>query len=360
MRRPLDYADRRVEAVQMFDRTIEQAERVGHWGVASEAWGNKAVALMYLNRMRDSMQASRLAIECGRRAGTERGNLLIDEMTLLGSLRDLGEFDAYLAQAESLPARLREVGYPVWAWNAENDLAICFMWLGRPRTGAADPDGHARRPSADDARGPPVHAGAAAARPAAPDRDGAAAALVRTAHALIESAGGTGRSYVRLKVALELARDDDSEGTFGRVASLEAEAVEREQFMLAMQALLLRTELLTRRGAMRDAARAGHDLLEPLRTRRRAGRRLSAGPLVDRSRGAGVVRSGRCRRGAAARAELDRRGGAAACAGGLQAKLSRAQSGQRACPRRGASASERGALTPQARGGLQALSITLQ
>jgi hypothetical protein len=37
--------------------------------------------------------------------------------------------------------------------------------------------------------------------------------------------------------------------------------LEREQFMLAMHALLLRTEMLTQRGAVTEAAAAGRDLM---------------------------------------------------------------------------------------------------
>ncbi|MBS0446415.1 MAG: AAA family ATPase [Proteobacteria bacterium] len=258
----LDYADRRIEAVQMFDRTIRQAAAVGHWGAEGEAWGNKAIALMYLNRMGESVEASKRAIECSRRAGAEHGNLLIDEMTLLGSLRDLGRFDAYLAQAESLPQRLREAGYPVWAWNAENDLAICFLWLGRPELA------HRTLSPIPDDQPPMIRASRWFTQArlwrgrSVPEGTPGPAALVRAAHALIESAGGTGRSYVRLKVALEQSRDDDAPGALARIAALEAEMLEREQFMLAMQALLLRTELLASSGAHVEAAAAGRELLE--------------------------------------------------------------------------------------------------
>lgn len=257
----LDYADRRREAVRMFDQVIEQAEPRARWSAASEAWGNKAIALMYLNRPVDSLEASLRAIDCGRRAGTDRGSLLIDEMTVLGSLRDLGRYAEYLEPAERLPQALREVGYPVWAFNAENDLAVAYLWLGRPELAR-----RALTPIPDD-QAPMMRASrlftqARLARwGATATGQPSAAELVKRAHALIEAAGGTGRSYVRLRVQLELARDEPADAAIERVVAIEAEAIEREQLMLALHALVLRTELLLRVGAADRAADAGEELL---------------------------------------------------------------------------------------------------
>ena len=77
---------------------------------------------------------------------------------------------------------------------------------------------------------------------------------MRQANALVEAAGGTGRSYVRLKIALELARDDAPADGARRAAQIEAEALQREQLMLATHALLLRIELLGRCGEEAAAA----------------------------------------------------------------------------------------------------------
>ncbi len=258
----LDHADRRVEAVAMFERAIAQAEALGHWGAANEAWGNKAIALMYLHRLPASLEASQKAIECGQRAGSERGSMLIDEMSMAGTLRDLGRFADYLARAEALPQALRNVGYALWACNAENDLAICFAWLGRPelaqRTLTPVPDDMAPimraarlYTQARLLRWRPTAAGGA--RPAA---------LVRQANALIEAGGGTGNSYVRLKVALELARDEEPTAALAATVRIEAEAQRREQWMLAAHALVMRTELLTQMAATERAALAACELIE--------------------------------------------------------------------------------------------------
>jgi hypothetical protein len=256
----LDYADRRAEAVAMFDLAIAQAELLGHWTAANEAWGNKAIALMYLNRMHPSMEASRQAIESGKRAGNERGNLLIDEMSLAGSLRDLGRFADYLAVAQPLPQALRDVGYAVWAFNAENDLAIAYAWLGRPEMAQQTlthlPD---ELPSVWRAARLFTQARLLRWRQLGPGEAGPAA-LIRQAHQLMLGAG-SGRSYVRLKVALELARDDDAATALASVKAIEAEALQREQLMLAAHALVFRCELILRLGLPDEAAAAAHTLM---------------------------------------------------------------------------------------------------
>jgi len=258
----LDYADRRIEALAIYDRTIDEAERLGHWSAASEAWCNKASALLYLGRGADNLHATMRGLDCGQRAGIDRSNLLIDEMNLAGALRDSGRFAEYLLRAEPLPQALREAGYPLWALNAENDLAVCFDWLGRPELAR-----QALSPLPDDV--PPVMRAARLFTQARllrghPPAAGQAspAQLVQQAHALIEAAGGPGRSYVRLKVALELARDEEAALALEHTASIAAEATQRQQFMLAGHALMLRLSLLLERGDTAAAASAGHELLD--------------------------------------------------------------------------------------------------
>lgn len=258
----LDYADRRTEALRVYERAIEAAERLGHWSAASSAWGNKSAAHMYLNQLATSLHATERALDCGKRAGGERGHTLIDAMNLAGNLRDLGRFAEYLQRAEPLPQQLREAGYALWAFNAENDLAIGYLWLGRPelahRALSPIPDDvapvmHATRlfTQAKLLRGQRVPAGAQAP-----------AQLVRRAQALIEAAGGTGRSYIRLRVALELARDEEPALALERVGAIEAEATSREQLMLATHALVLRTELLLQSGDVEGAAVAARQLTQ--------------------------------------------------------------------------------------------------
>ncbi len=238
----LDYADRRREAIAAFARTIDEAERLGRWAAAAEAWGNKAVALMYLNRLQASEEASRRAIASGQRAGLEQGALLIDEMNLAGSLRDLGRFAEYLPLAESLPRRLRAAGYAAWALNAENDLAIAYAWLGRPELAH-----RTLSPVPPDA---PALLGVARlfteSRLLRRSDARAAADRVRQARALLVGGEGIGRGYVGLKLALEVARDLPLGAARAEAQAIEVEAERREQFMLAAHAQLLRLELSRR------------------------------------------------------------------------------------------------------------------
>jgi DNA-binding SARP family transcriptional activator len=244
----LDYADRRSEALQAFDAAIAQAVGLRRWDSANELGCNKAIALMYLNRLQDSTDAARLAIEHGRLAGLEPASLLMDDMNLAGNLRDLGFFSEFLRLAEPLPRALREVGYEVWAFNAENDLAGGYVWLGRPDLAwkSLSPIANTQPPIIRASR-LFTRAALLRRRPAGPTGE-SPAQLVRQAQALLIEAGATDRSYVRLKVALELAREDEPQVAIKRVLAIEGEARQREQFMLATHALLLRTEIFLRQG----------------------------------------------------------------------------------------------------------------
>jgi len=261
----LDYADRRTEALGVLDRTIAEAELAGRWLVCAEAWGSKSIALLYLGRLQPSLDAVVHSIACSRRAGIAESGLLIEEMGRAGGLRDLGRFADYLPLGQRLPQALRAAGYPVWAINAENDLALAYAWLGRPdlawRTLTA-----LAPATADDAL-PAMMRAARLLTLARLARDfgvtavaTAPAQLVRDAAALID-AEGVGRSHVRLRVALELARDLAPADALRQVAEVEAEALARENHMLAAHAALLRTRLLLAQGQHAGALAAADTLL---------------------------------------------------------------------------------------------------
>jgi hypothetical protein len=181
-------------------------------------------------------------------------------MSLAGSLRDLGRFADYLAVAQPLPQALREVGYAVWAFNAENDLAIAYAWLGRPemaqQTLTPLPD---ELPSVWRAARLFTQARLLRWRQLGAGEAGPAA-LIRRAHQMLQGAS-SGRSYVRLKVALELARDEEAATALASVKAIEAEALQREQLMLAAHALVFRCELMLRLGLLDEAAAAAHTLM---------------------------------------------------------------------------------------------------
>ena len=257
----LDYADRRREALEVFERTIEEAERLGRWSAASEAWGNRSVALMYLHRLDDCLQAVHRSIACAERAGSEPSALLIDRMNLAGALRDLGRFGEYLMLAEPLPQQLREAGHDAWALNAENDLAVCYAWLGRLELAH-------RVLSPVPPQAPPALQAARLfveawlqRRQAATGDTREPAGKVRRARELLGDHGG-GRTYVRLKLALESCRDLPPSAALETLAAVEAEALQREQLMLASHAQLLRLQLQLQLGQDDAAALTAAGLLD--------------------------------------------------------------------------------------------------
>lgn len=257
----LDYADRRREAIRTLDATIEEAERLGRWTAASEAWGNKSIALAYLNRLHDSLDAARQAVACGQRAGLERAGMLIDEMTLAGSLRDLGHYGEYLPLAERLPTALREAGYAGWAVNAENDLAIGYAWLGRLEL-AHGVLGPVPQESPATLRAARLFTEARLMRMQHGPDGRAGEELIREARGLLEQQNGGGRSYVRLKLALEGARAAPAETGLAELESIVDDAQRREQTMLAAHAEVLKLELLLRLGRHAQAAGVARAVLQ--------------------------------------------------------------------------------------------------
>ena len=220
---------------------------------------------MYLGRLQPSLDAVVHSIACSRRAGIAESGLLIEQMGRAGGLRDLGRFADYLPLGHGLPQALRDAGYAVWAINAENDLALAYAWLGRPDLAwrALTP----LAPATADAALPAVMRAARLLTLARLARDfgvtavtTAPAQLVREATALID-AEGAGRSHVRLRVALELARDLPPADALAQVAAVEAEALARENHMLAAHAALLRTRLLLAQGQQGAALDAADTLL---------------------------------------------------------------------------------------------------
>lgn len=127
----LDHANQREQSLWAHDQVIAEAQHQQRWLPAAVACCNKSVALLMLDRLRDSTECAERGIALSRRAGVDDAGLLVDEMNLAGNWRDLGWFSRYLARAERLPDELRAVGFSMWAANAEHDLAVAFVWLGR-------------------------------------------------------------------------------------------------------------------------------------------------------------------------------------------------------------------------------------
>jgi DNA-binding SARP family transcriptional activator len=260
----LDYADQRTEALQVLDTVIDEATRHGRWAVAASALSPKSLALMYLGRTAEGLQAMEHSIALCRRAGIEGQGLLVDEATCAGNLRDLGQFSAYLERAERLPQALRDAGSAFWAANAEHDLATAYAWLGRPdlalRTLASPIDGlsplmQAARLTTRSRLARDFGVGTAGPRPQA---------LLQDALGLLEVAQASGRSHLRLAIALQAARDAAPAAGLATATQIESEGLQRQNAMLAASASCIRLRILLGMGDMQAASSVAMALLDRL------------------------------------------------------------------------------------------------
>lgn len=253
----LDYNDRLEDAVEAFREIAADAEAAGRHTEAGEALGNLAITLVYLGRVSESRRCSERVIELGHRHVGSAGGVLIDEMTLAGTLRDLGRFGAALALGHRVADAMQAAGHTHWAVNTQNDLAVTYHWLGR-----ADLALKALRPLPgrlpDGVRG--IRLLTLARLGLVPAR-AAAEAVERAARLL----AGVGRSYVRLRVALERARHAEPGEAAARAADVEQQACALQQVAIAGQALELQVDALRRLGDAARAAATAQRLLEHLR-----------------------------------------------------------------------------------------------
>jgi DNA-binding SARP family transcriptional activator len=260
----LDYADQRTEALEVLDRVIEEALRHGRWAAAAGALSPKSVALGYLGRTADSLEALEQSIALCRRAGIEGEGLLVDEATCAGNLRDLGHFSAYLQRAEGLPRSLRDAGSDFWAANAEHDLATAYAWLGRAdlalrtlagATECLSPLMQAVRLTTRSRLARDYGVGAAGPRPQK---------LLEEAVSLLDSAKATGRSHLRLAIALQAARDAEPALGLATATQLEEEGLQRQNAILAASASCVRLRILLANGHASAACAVATALLDRL------------------------------------------------------------------------------------------------
>ncbi len=240
----LDYNDRLEDAAAANREVAAEAEAAQHWTDAANALGNLAVTECYLGRLEDARAHGEQAIRIGRRLGGEDSSVLIDEMTLAGTLRDLGHFDDAMALGERVAEAMRRGGHANWAVNAEHDLCGLYLWLGR-----ADLAAKALRPLADDM--PAWTRGGRLLVEARLDRLNGKPVRDKVERAA-EFLAGVGRSYVRLKVELERARCAPPAERAEHAAGLYERATRCEQHALAGQAVALQVDSL--RGAGPDTA----------------------------------------------------------------------------------------------------------
>lgn len=256
----LDGADRRRRAISVLERVATLAAAQERGAVEAEAWSQLGVTLMYAGRLDDSTAAYRRSIALARRAGLGEASVLVDQMGLIGNLRDRGLYDEYLAQAQAMPDALRCAGLDFWAANAENDLATTYAMLGRAdlalRTLAALPPD---RPALMRGLRLLVRCNLARYYGVGAPASGALAQWAAQAVELIGEHGG--RGYLRLRLALETAADLPPDEGVARVRAVQGEADRREMPMLAAAAGLQLIRLLLKSGQAADAAAVAHDVL---------------------------------------------------------------------------------------------------
>jgi DNA-binding SARP family transcriptional activator len=256
----LDGADRRRRAIGVLERVATLAAAQERGAVEAEAWSQLGVTLMYAGRLDDSTAAYRRSIALARRAGLGEASVLVDQMGLIGNLRDRGLYDEYLAQAQAMPDALRCAGLDFWAANAENDLATTYAMLGRAdlalRTLAALPPD---RPALMRGLRLLVRCNLARYYGVGAPASGALAQWAAQAVELIGEHGG--RGYLRLRLALETAADLPPDEGVARVRAVQGEADRREMPMLAAAAGLQLIRLLLKSGKAADAAAVAHDVL---------------------------------------------------------------------------------------------------
>ena len=261
----LDHAQRGIEAASAFQRVIDESERQGRWTQASEACCNLAVAEIYRGRLLPAYAASERGLANARRAGMEGDALLIDNFNRLGTMRDLGRYAEWLAEAELLPAQLRGAGYDIWALAAENDLAVGYALLGRPELAA-----RCLTPLPADAvpmmRAPRLFTEARLVRDFGVPLTGVEpAAWVERASATIEAQAAS-RAAVRLRIALERARDMDIGEALDCSAAVEAEADALGVGAVAGQAAMLQLQLLLKAGRGSQGQLVAQRLLDRVAT----------------------------------------------------------------------------------------------
>jgi tetratricopeptide (TPR) repeat protein len=171
---------------------------------------------------------------------------LLDDMAMAGHYRELGRFDEALHLTHDTLAAMRRGGFDAWIYNTENDLANAYVALGQTQRAL-----NALTALPDDVPSW-VRAGRLATRARVERwRGQPSRALYEQAHALVAELDT--RSYVRLKLDIEVARELPREEGVDRLAILIEEATTRQYGGLERHATAYRIEALQ---ALGDAAAA--------------------------------------------------------------------------------------------------------
>ncbi len=258
--RLLDHADLRQQAIAANQQVIAEAERQQRWLPAADACSNLSVCYLYAGWLHEGTDAAERGIAYNQRAGMDERSVLIDRMNLAGNWRDLGQFDRYLDCAETLPARLRAAGQGFWAANAENDLGVAYSWLGRDDLALRllsvmnDDDAEIFRASRLITRLRLERDQGARRLAPQPQR------LIEQAQVLLEAAGHRS-GLLRQALQLERAARQPADMGVPQAQAITDEAVGRQNLLLAIAGLRVRTRLMLAAGDGSGAAASAEALL---------------------------------------------------------------------------------------------------
>lgn len=240
---------RRREAVVVQQRVLERALADRHPARASFAAGFCATHLGYLCRVGRALELAEQSLALARQAGTEQGQVLVDEMGRAGNLGDLGRYDEALELGEQVLSALQSGGHAVWAANAANDRAVIFMRLGRP-----DLAQQLLGPLPDDL--PPwVRASRRLVQARSRQWQGHdARALVLEAAAMFAEVGSALHDYPRRKIELEAARARGVESATAAARDSVAWARAHEHVAFERYALTVLIASLAESGRAAEAA----------------------------------------------------------------------------------------------------------
>jgi DNA-binding SARP family transcriptional activator len=250
----LEMGDRRREAIAWRDKVIEQATAANDWSALHVALTDQSLSIYYLGEIEPSLALYERARSLHERLGEGKGWSLLDDMAMAGHYRELGRFAESLQLTQDTLEAMRRGAFDAWIYNTENDLANAYVLLGQTQRAL-------NTLTALPAEAPAwVRAGRLATRARVERwRGQSARALYEQARALVAELDT--RSYVRLKLDLEVARELPPAHAPDRFAALIEEAAARQYGGLERQALAYRIEALQAVGDHAAAAALAHQKL---------------------------------------------------------------------------------------------------
>jgi len=232
----LEHGDRRRDAIAARERVIAQATAASDWSALHVVLTDQALSIYYLGDIETSLALYERARALHERLGEGKGWSLLDDMAMAGHYRELGRYAESLRLTQETLVAMRQGGFDAWIYNTENDLANAYLLLGQTQRAL-----NAMTPLPDVPGW--VRAGRLATRARIERwRGQPSRSLYEEARVLVAELDT--RSYVRLKIDIEVAREMPPAERVERLSALIAEAAERQYGGLERHALAYQFEAL--------------------------------------------------------------------------------------------------------------------